>query len=62
MEFKDSHSKRTKDYWTYLEDNYKEVASWPTWMRGEASSPSERAQSESEEEQCIEEQNDDTSP
>jgi hypothetical protein len=39
MESNDSRSRKTKDYWTYLEDNYKEVSNWPTWMRGESSSP-----------------------
>jgi hypothetical protein len=35
VESKNSPSKHNKDYWTYLADNYKEVSSWPTWMRGE---------------------------
>jgi hypothetical protein len=34
MECNGSNSKRTLDYWTYLEVNYKEVAAWPAWMRG----------------------------
>ena len=38
MESNGSRSRKTKDYWTYLEDNYKEVSNWPTWMRGESSS------------------------
>jgi hypothetical protein len=34
--FKDSPSnKNVKDFWSYLESTSKEVASWPTWMRGE---------------------------
>lgn len=43
MEHNGSGSQKTKDYWTYLEDNYKEVATWPTWMRGEASSSLEKS-------------------
>jgi hypothetical protein len=38
MAFDAFRSAKTKDYWTYLEDNYKEVSTWPTWMRGEPSS------------------------
>jgi hypothetical protein len=30
----DFNSAKTLDYWTYLEENYKEVAAWPPWMRG----------------------------
>jgi hypothetical protein len=37
MEYNDSHSKKIRDYWTYLEENYQEVAAWPPWMRGVAS-------------------------
>jgi hypothetical protein len=36
--FNDSRSPKTKEFWSYLEDNYKEVSSWPKWMRGEATS------------------------
>jgi hypothetical protein len=31
----DSHSQKSKDFWNYLEENYKEVSSWPSWMKGE---------------------------
>ncbi len=47
MESDGSHSKQNrgneeaKDFWTYLEDNRREVATWPTWMRGETRSSSE---------------------
>jgi hypothetical protein len=34
----DSRSPKTKEFWNYLEDNYKEVSSWPKWMRGETAS------------------------
>jgi hypothetical protein len=46
MGFNDCHSnkRKAKDYWVYLEDNYKEVATWPSWMRGEPGSSSEDAQ------------------
>jgi hypothetical protein len=30
----DDFQKKTKEYWTYLEENYREVSNWPTWMRG----------------------------
>lgn len=36
---------KAEDYWVYLEDNYKEVSSWPSWMRGEASASSEDTES-----------------
>lgn len=48
MEYTSCPSKRTKDYWTYLEENYQEVRNWPTWMRGEATPPSEQANAHSE--------------
>lgn len=35
MASNDSRSPKTKEFWNYLEDNYKEVSSWPGWMRGE---------------------------
>lgn len=38
MESNDSRLGKSKDFWTYLDDNYKEVSNWPTWMRGESSS------------------------
>jgi hypothetical protein len=34
----DSRSPKTKEFWNYLEDNYKEVSSWPKWMRGDTAS------------------------
>jgi hypothetical protein len=34
----DSHSPKTKEFWNYLEENSKEVSSWPKWMRGETES------------------------
>jgi hypothetical protein len=34
----DCRSPKAKEFWTYLEDNYKEVSSWPKWMRGETAS------------------------
>ena len=37
MEYTNCPSKRTKDYWAYLEENYEEVRNWPSWMRGESS-------------------------
>ena len=40
MASSDSHSPKTKEFWNYLEDNYKEVSSWPKWMRGEAAAGS----------------------
>jgi hypothetical protein len=46
VEFNDFRSEKTKDYWTYLEDNYKEVSTWPKWMRGEAGSSCQRSKSE----------------
>ena len=48
MEFNDSPSKEKRDYWTYLEDNFKEVTKWPTWMRGDSSSTSEKPHSQKE--------------
>jgi len=42
MESNGFRSNKNKDYWTYLEDNYKEVSNWPTWMRGESSSPCQK--------------------
>ena len=38
MASKDSRSPKTKEFWNYLEDNYREVSSWPKWMRGETAS------------------------
>ena len=38
MASNDSRSPRTKEFWTYLKDNYEEVSSWPKWMRGETAS------------------------
>ena len=38
MASNDSRSPKTKEFWSYLEDNYKEVSSWPKWMRGETAS------------------------
>lgn len=55
MEFNDSRSKEKKDYWTYLEDNFKEVTKWPTWMRGDSSSGSEKTQDSKETESEREE-------
>ena len=37
MASRDSHSKSSDEYWTYLEDNLREVSTWPKWMRGERS-------------------------
>jgi hypothetical protein len=34
----DSRSPKVKEFWNYLEENYREVSSWPTWMRGESAS------------------------
>jgi hypothetical protein len=34
----DSHSQKSKDFWNYLEENYKEVTNWPSWMKGESAS------------------------
>jgi len=31
----DSRSQKSNDFWNYLEENYKEVTNWPSWMRGE---------------------------
>src|SRR6266852_6226601 len=31
----DSRSQKSKEFWNYLEENYKEVTSWPGWMKGE---------------------------
>jgi hypothetical protein len=36
VEFKDSPLEKHKDFWRYLEENYREVASWPVWMRGDS--------------------------
>jgi hypothetical protein len=55
MESKGSHLKHNKDYWTYLEENYKEVSSWPTWMRGETNESSKDDVSGTEEKPCGEE-------
>lgn len=30
----DQASEDRKGYWKYLEDNLREVASWPAWKRG----------------------------
>ncbi len=38
MESKDSRSPKAKEFWNYLEENYKEVSTWPKWMRGESAS------------------------
>lgn len=38
MEFNDSRSKKNEEYWSYLKENFREVAKWPTWMRGADSS------------------------
>ena len=38
MASNDSRSPKTKEFWSYLEDNYREVSSWPKWMRGETAS------------------------
>ena len=38
MASNDSHSQKTKEFWNYLEENYKEVSAWPNWMRGERAS------------------------
>ena len=38
MASNDSPSPKPKDFWNYLKDNYKEVSSWPRWMRGETTS------------------------
>ena len=35
MASNDSHSQKSKDFWNYLEENFKEVTSWPSWMKGE---------------------------
>jgi hypothetical protein len=32
----DFRSQKSKEYWKYLEENYKEVTSWPGWMKGES--------------------------
>jgi hypothetical protein len=34
----DSHSQKSKDFWNYLEENYREVTNWPSWMKGERAS------------------------
>jgi len=52
MEYEDSHSKKNRDYWTYLEENYKEVSTWPTWMRGESSAPPRQTKTEDSAESC----------
>ena len=38
MASNDSRSPKAKEFWSYLEENRKEVSSWPTWMRGESTS------------------------
>ncbi len=32
-------TENNSDFWAYLECNSREVAAWPTWMRGEAQTP-----------------------
>ena len=40
MASNDSHlTENNNDFWTYLEKNSREVAAWPTWMRGETQKP-----------------------
>lgn len=42
MASNDLHSQKSKDFWNYLEENYKEVTSWPSWMKGESAKPERR--------------------
>ena len=41
MASNDLHSQKSKDFWNYLEENFKEVSSWPSWMKGERTSQNE---------------------
>jgi hypothetical protein len=45
----DDPRKKNKEYWTYLEENYREVSGWPSWMRGEGSLLLNKCTSQSEE-------------
>lgn len=38
MASNDSRLPKADEFWNYLEENRKEVSSWPTWMRGESTS------------------------
>lgn len=40
MASNDSHLQKSEDFWNYLEENYKEVSNWPSWMKGEGSTQS----------------------
>lgn len=42
MKPNDEQNKGNKEYWRYLEETYREVATWPTWMRGESSNESDQ--------------------
>jgi hypothetical protein len=48
MEYKDSRLEKAKDFWTYLEDNRREVATWPTWKRGVSNLKQQRRSDASE--------------
>lgn len=41
MASNDSRSQKSKDFWNYLEEDYKEVTNWPSWMKGERASQEE---------------------
>jgi len=41
--------KKNNDYWSYLEENYREVSKWPTWMRGEKALRPQESTPQSEE-------------
>jgi len=60
MEFNDSRSKKNEEYWSYLKENFREVAKWPTWMRGaDTSSSQECASSSAKKEERPEKPQDD---
>ena len=60
MEFNDSRSKKNEEYWSYLKENLREVAKWPTWMRGaDTSNSQECAASSAKKEERPEEPHDD---
>ena len=49
MAFSDCRSQKDRDFWKYVEENYREVASWPKWMRGETLASGVRPVAEPEE-------------
>ncbi len=46
-------SARSRDFWNYLEENSREIADWPSWMKGSLGSREKADSTKSQDNESV---------